>query len=815
MPGAREFRDGVRFYRMNKKALTEADIRSKFITPALCGSGGAGWDLMTQIKEEAYFTKGRVIVRGKVARRGEAKKADYLLYYKPNLPLAVLEAKDNRHAVGAGMQQALEYAEILDLPFAYSSNGDAFLEHDRTAVGGTVTREIPLHQFPSPAELWSRYCAARKLTPSQVSVVTQDYYDDGSQKTPRYYQLIAINRTVEAIARGENRILLVMATGTGKTYTAFQIIWRLWKSGAKKRILFLVDRNILADQTKTNDFKPFGTAMTKITNRTVDKAFEIYLCLYQAVTGTVEEQNIYKQFSPDFFDLIVVDECHRGSAADDAAWRQVLEYFASATQIGLTATPKETKDVSNIEYFKEPIYTYSLRQGISDGFLAPYKVIRIGLDKDLDGWRPESGQTDRYGMVIEDREYGAYDFDRTLILEQRTATVAAKVTEFLRATNRFAKTIIFCEDINHAERMRQAMVNANPDLAAASAKYVMRITGDNDEGKAQLDNFIDPEATYPVIACTSRLMSTGVDAQTCHLIVLDRRIASMTEFKQIIGRGTRIREDYDKFFFTIMDFRRATALFADPTFDGDPVQIYVPGPGDPPLPPNEPPVDPPPEGDDVNPPPGGDDSDPPLPPDPGGGNGGTGPTRPIRYYVDDVPVTVVLERVQFLDENGRLITESLIDYTRKAVLKSYASLDEFLTSWNKAERKEVILEELAKQGVFLEELSKQVGSEFDAFDLVCHVAFDQPPLTRKERAANVKKRDVFGKYGDKARAVLSALLEKYADSGITSVESLEILKVDPLRTFGTPMEILTLFGGRPSYLNAIRELEAALYQKAA
>jgi type I restriction enzyme, R subunit len=792
---------------MNKKALSETDIRSKFITPALCGPRGAGWDLMSQVREEVYFTKGRVIVRGKTVRRGEAKKADYILYYKPNLPIAVIEAKDNNHAVGDGMQQALEYAEILDVPFAYSSNGDAFLEHDRTATSGTVTREIPLDQFPSPEELWSRYCAAKNLTPQQIAVTTQDYYDDGSKKSPRYYQLIAINRTVEAIARGENRILLVMATGTGKTYTAFQIIWRLWKSGLKKRILFLVDRNILADQTKTNDFKPFGNAMTKITNRTVDKSYEIYLSLYQAVTGSEEEKNIYKQFSPDFFDLVIVDECHRGSADEDAAWRQVLEYFSSATQIGLTATPKETKTVSNIEYFGEPIYTYSLRQGISDGFLAPYKVIRIGLDKDILGWRPSLGQVDKYGQLIEDREYNLSDYDKNLILEKRTELVAAKVTEYLRATNRFAKTIIFCERTDHAERMRQAMVNANADLAAANSKYVMRITGDDDEGKAQLDNFIDPESTYPVIACTSRLMSTGVDAQTCQLIVLDKCIGSMTEFKQIIGRGTRINEDYGKFFFTIMDFRGATALFADPAFDGDPVQIYEPGPDDPPLPPDDPSPSSP-----------GEDSPDAefLPPDPGPGPGGSGPTPPpTRYYVDDVEVSVSVERVQYLDENGKLITESLTDYTKKTVLKHYASLDAFLTKWTSAERKRPIMEELAKQGVFLDELAEQVGKDLDPFDLICHIAFDRPPLTRKERAARVKKRDIFGKYEAKARAVLEALLEKYADAGIASVESLEILKLDPFRSLGTPVEIINLFGGKAAYLKAVNELETALYQEAA
>jgi len=790
---------------MNKKALSETDIRSKFITPALCGSGGAGWDLMTQIKEEAYFTKGRVIVRGKTVRRGEAKKADYLLYYKPNLPLAVLEAKDNNHSVGDGMQQALEYAEILDLPFAYSSNGDAFLEHDRTATGGTITREIQLDRFPTPAELWTRYCAAKGFSQKQVAVATQEYHDDGFRKSPRYYQLIAINRTVDAIAKGENRILLVMATGTGKTYTAFQIIWRLWKSGAKKRILFLVDRNILADQTKANDFKPFGQAMTKIMNRTVDKSFEIYLCLYQAVTGTEEDQNIYKQFSPEFFDLVVVDECHRGSADDDARWRQVLEYFSSATQIGMTATPKETKKISNIEYFGEPIYTYSLRQGISDGFLAPYKVVRIGLDKDLDGWRPEQGQKDKYGQLIEDREYNDSDYDRNLILEKRTELVAAKVTEFLRATNRFAKTIIFCENIGHAERMRQALVNSNADLAAANAKYVMRITGDNDEGKAQLDNFIDPESTYPVIACTSRLMSTGVDAQTCHLIVLDRKIESPTEFKQIIGRGTRINEDYNKFFFTIMDFRRATAQFADPDFDGYPVQIYEPGPDDPPLPPDERKDSGPEETNDggVEEPQGVyrtiDDSS----------------TRINKYYVNNVEVRVATERVQYLDANGKLITESLKDYSRQTMRQSYASLDKFLRDWEDADRKQAILDELAAKGIFFEELAEQVGHDYDAFDLVCHVAFDQPPLTRKERADGVRKRNVFGKYGEKARAVLDALLQKYADSGIGSVESLEILKVDPLTALGTPVEIVKLFGGRDGYLAAIRELETALYQKAA
>lgn len=789
---------------MDKKELTEADIRTKFITPALVGPDGAKWNVMSQLREEVYFTKGRVIVRGKTVKRGEAKKADYLLYYKPGIPIAVIEAKDNNHAVGAGMQQALEYAQILDLPFAYSCNGDAFLEHDRTHSRAPVEREIPLDAFPSPDDLWARYRSAKGYTEAQERVTVQDYYDDGSGKVPRYYQLVAINRTIEAIARGENRILLVMATGTGKTYTAFQIIWRLWKSGAKKRILFLVDRNILADQTKTNDFKPFGQAMTKITHRTVDKAFEIYLSLYQAVTGTEDQQNIYRQFSPDFFDLVIVDECHRGSAAADANWRRVLDYFASAAQIGLTATPKETRDVSNIEYFGDPLYTYSLKQGIADGFLAPYKVVRIGIDKDLEGWRPERGKTDKYGQLIEDREYNESDFDRNLVLDKRTELVAAKITEFLQATGRYAKTIVFCENIDHAERMRQALVNANADLTAANSRYVMRITGDNDEGKAQLDNFIDPEATFPVIATTSQLMSTGVDAQTCRLIVLDKRINSMTEFKQIIGRGTRINEDYGKLYFSIMDFRRATALFADPNFDGDPVQVYEPGSADSPVPPDETPAeDAPANNTDVSPPAAEEGTSPAL-------------REPAsRYYVDDVEVTIVTERVQYLDADGKLITESLKDYTRKAVRKAYASLGTFLNAWKDADRKQAIVEELANHGVFLDELAEQVGREIDAFDLICHVAFDQPPRTRRERAEQVRKRNVFGKYGTKMRAVLEALLDKYADAGLKSMESLEILKVDPLTSFGTPVEIVKLFGGKEHYLAAIRELETELYEAAA
>lgn len=810
---------------MDKKQLTETDIRTKYITPAIVSDGVGQWDKMTQLREEAYLTKGRVIVRGKTVDRGKARKADYLLFYQPNLPIAVVEAKDNNHSVGDGMQQALEYAEMLDLPFAYSSNGDAFLEHDRTGNSNPVTREIPLDQFPTPAELWQRYRAWKGLTDDEAAITTQPYYDDGSGRSPRYYQMNAINKTVEAIAQGENRILLVMATGTGKTYTAFQIIWRLWKSGAKKRILFLVDRNILANQTMIGDFKPFKSAMCKLSGRNttiekrdgtevklpsgvtqdrkVDKSYEIYLSLYQAVTGREEESHLFKQFSPDFFDLIVVDECHRGSAAEDSAWRSILEYFTSATQIGLTATPKETRDVSNIEYFGDPIYTYSLKQGIDDGFLAPYKVVRIGLDKDLDGWRPASGQVDRYGEEIEDREYNDMDFDRGLILTKRTELVAAKVTKFLQETDRYSKTIVFCENIDHAERMRQALVNANPDLAADNSKYVMRITGDNNEGKAQLDNFIDPESAYPVIATTSKLMTTGVDAQTCKLIVLDRRIGSMTEFKQIIGRGTRINEEYGKLYFTIMDFKRATALFADPDFDGDPVQVFEPNDDDDTVVPPDDVDDHPSDGDTDDPQPADGTFDPP----PEG-------SRQTKYYVDDVEVRVATERVQYLDANGKLITESLKDYSKKTILRDYQSLDKFLSAWGEAEQKQAILKELADKGVFLDELAQQVGKDYDLFDLICHVAFDRPPLTRQERANNVKKRDVFAKYEGKTRAVLEALLEKYADSGLASLEAMEILKVAPLSDYGTTVEIIRLFGGKPGYLAAIRELEKELYQEA-
>lgn len=760
---------------IDKKALSERDISTKYIIPAILQ---AGWNMYTQVREEVTFTRGRIIIKGAYVSRGDSKRADCILSYKPNIPLAVIEAKDNNHGVGDGMQQALAYAEMLDVPFVYSSNGDAFLEHDCTVTSGQVEKELHLNAFPSPERLWQRYCAWKGIDETKQQIVTQNYYSDVSGKIPRYYQHIAINRTIEAIAKGQNRILLVMATGTGKTFTAFQIIWRLWKSRTKKRILYLADRNILIDQTKTNDFKPFGTAMTKIENRQVDTSYEIYLSLYQAVSGPEEWKNIYKQFSQDFFDLVVVDECHRGSAAEDSAWREILEYFTCATQIGLTATPKETKDISNIHYFGEPIYTYSLKQGIEDGFLAPYKVIRIDLDKDLTGWRPEKGKQDKYGQEIEDRIYNQKDFDKTLVIEQRTQLVAWKVTEFLKATDRFDKTIVFCEDIDHAERMRQALMNENADLVAQNRKYVMRITGDDTEGKAELDNFILPESRYPVIATTSRLMNTGVDAQTCKLIVLDQRIQSMTVFKQIIGRGTRINEDFHKFYFTIMDFKKATELFADPKFDGEPVVIYNPKPGDPPVPPDD---------------------------------GGEEGSKRVKFVVSDVPVKVVAERVQYYDKEGKLITESLKDYTRATVRKEFASLDSFLNRWSKALKKNLIIQELEGQGLLLHALEEEVGKNYDPFDLICHVVYDKPPLSRKERAEAVRKKNYFARYGEKARAVLDALLDKYADSGIENIESLEVLKVQPINQLGTPFEIINIFGGKDKYLAALRGLETQIY----
>ncbi|WP_063661994.1 EcoAI/FtnUII family type I restriction enzme subunit R [Aliivibrio fischeri] len=810
---------------INKKNLTETDIITKFIMPSI---KSAGWDDMSQIRQEVALRDGKVIVRGQVGMRQTVKKADIVLYHKPSMPLAVVEAKANKHEVGKGIQQGLDYARLLDIPFIFSSNGDGYIFHDKTKLGTSeenqLETQIRLEDFPTPDELWKKFCIWKGYTEAQLPIITQDYYDDGSGKSPRYYQLQAINKTVEAISAGKNRALLVMATGTGKTYTAFQIIWRLWKAKAKKRILFLADRNILVDQTRLNDFQPFGTAMTKITGRTVDPSFEIHLALYQALTGPEESQKAYKQVDPNFFDLIIIDECHRGSAAENSAWREILEYFESATQVGLTATPKETDEVSNTDYFKEPVYTYSLKEGIEDGFLAPYKVIRVDLDVDLQGWRPTKDQTDNNGELIQDRIYNQKDFDRTMVIDERTELVAKTITDYLKRTDPMAKTIVFCNDIDHAERMRRAIANLNPDQMAKNDKYVMKITGDDELGKGQLDNFINPKKAYPVIATTSELMTTGVDAKTCKLVVLDQNIKSMTKFKQIIGRGTRIDDRYGKLWFTILDFKKATELFADERFDGTPEKVIKTTPeiiedetvdleemetevsteesgeisGA--------------ESEEQT----GEISDPTGIYEPkGDGEWEEETPKMVKYHVSGVSVSKIAERVQYYDSDGKLVTESFKDYTRKTMHKQFSSLDAFVKRWNEADRKEAVIKELELAGIIWSALEDEVGKEMDPFDLICHVVYDQPPLTRKERAENVKKRNYFTKYSETAQQVLDNLLVKYADEGVQEIENIQVLKVKPFDEMGRPIEIIKNgFGGKPQYLEAVSELEAAIYQSA-
>ena len=817
---------------MNKRDLTERDICTKFITPNL---EKAGWDLQSQILEEVYFTRGRIIVRGKLVTRGKAKRADYILYYKPNIPIALIEAKDNNHSVGDGIQQGLEYGAILDIPFVFSSNGDGFLFHDRTGQSSPVETEISINAFPSPDDLWQKYRRWKGLGPADEEIIFQNYFEDSSGKEPRYYQRIAINRTIEAISKGQKRILLVMATGTGKTYTAFQIIWRLWKAKRKKRILYLSDRNVLIDQTMVNDFRPFGSVMAKLStssktiertdgtevtlatavdskHRRIDTSYEIYLALYQSITGPEEHQKLFRELSSDFFDLIIVDECHRGSAAEDSAWREILEYFSSATQIGMTATPKETEYVSNIHYFGNPVYSYSLKQGIHDGFLAPYKVIKVHLDVDIEGYRPAPGEHDKYGYEIEDRIYNQKDFDRELVIDERTKRVARRVTEFLKESgDRFQKTIVFCVDTEHASRMRKALINENEDMVQQCERYVMRITGDDAEGVAQVGNFIDPEARYPVIVTTSRLLSTGVDAQTCRLIVLDREVGSMIEFKQIVGRGTRIHEDAKKYYFTLIDFRKATNHFADPAFDGEPAQIYVPGEDEPISPPDD--VPPPFDVDDPIPRLQGEDETvifdpfPPIIDEPR--------DRPRKYHIHGHEVWISAERIEYLDQHGKLVTESLRDYSKRRLRKHYASLDDFIRRWREAERKQAIIEELENEGVIFDALAEEVNKDLDPFDLICHVAFDQPPLTRRQRVLNIRKRDIFTKYSEQARRVLEALLRKYEDEGITGLDDPHILRVAPFDSMGTPMELLKQFGGRDGFERAVRKLQSALYQEVA
>ncbi len=772
-----------------KQKLSESDICDLFITPAI---KQAGWDQLTQIRREVTLTPGPIIVRGNLSSRNQKKKkfADYVLLREAGVPIAIVEAKDNRHSVSHGMQQALGYASILDLPCAFSSNGDAFASHNKVPAPGEETETtIPLDEFPSPDEIWRRYKLHRNIADPEEALVLEPYYLDKYGKEPRYYQSEAINRVIEGVAKGDKRLLLVMATGTGKTYTIFQIIWRLRKAGRAKRTLFLVDRNALADQTLVNDFKPFGSVMNKIKNRKIDPAYEVHLGLYQALTGPDEADKIFKNVSRDFFDLIVIDECHRGSAAEDSAWREILDYFSGAIQIGLTATPRETEYASNITYFGEPVYTYKLIQGIEDGFLAPYKVVRYHLDKDLIGWTPPPGMKDDLGREIEQRTYNQADMDRILVLNHRTKLVAKCVMELLRATDPFSKTIIFCEDIDHAERMRVAIVNAAGKLALDNPKYVMRITGDSVEGKAELDNFTDPETKFPVIATTSELLTTGIDVKTCKLIVLDKTINSMTTFKQIIGRGTRIDEENGKFYFTVMDFKNATELFKDPDFDGDPVVIYEPGPEDDPVPPD---------------------------PETSSTHDGPVPYGSKKIQVSGVEVHILAKTVEYRGEDGKMITESYRDYSRKYIRQEYSSLDAFITKWNTIKKKEAIIKELEEYGIELDKLAEEVGKEYGDFDLICHVAYDQPPLTRRERAYQVKKRDYFAKYGDKARAVLEALLDKYADEGIMTVESPMVLKLSPFTSMGTPVEIINdVFGGKEAYERALQDLEHELFSQKA
>ncbi len=785
---------------MEKRDLSEADIKARYITPAV---EQAGWN-KKQIRYEYAFTSGRIILRGNITSRGKKKFADYLLFYKANFPLAIIEAKDNSHPVGAGLQQAIEYAEILDVMFVYASNGDGFVEQD--LITGNI-RNLSLDDFPSPDELYHKYVCEMNFSETGEKVLLEPYYWVPGYKKPRYYQRVAIDRTVNAVASGKNRVLLVCATGTGKTFMAFQIIYRLWKAGIKKKILFLADRNVLIDQTISGDFKPFGSKMTKVENRQLDSSYEIYLALYQQLAGD-EGVEPFKQFKPEFFDLILVDECHRGSAREESAWRKILEYFSGATQIGMTATPIETKEASSQTYFGEAIYEYSLKQGINDGFLAPYKVIRIGLDKDLVGYRPEAGKLDDNGYEIEDREYNVKDFDRTLVLDERTKVIAKKVTEFLKKTDRFSKTIVFCVDVEHAERMRQALINENKDIWTKNHKYIMRITGDNAEGKAQLDNFIDEDSEYPVIAVTSKLMTTGVDAKMCKLIVLDNNINSPIEFKQIIGRGTRLLEDYGKTYFTIMDFRNATRLFADKNFDGNP-EVVIDITGDDPISPAT--------GDGDNFQNKGDDMD----NSSGVGNIGNadnvwgtddGFEKPKKYYIKDVEVKVLSERVQYIDKDGKFITESLIDYTKKNILGQYARLDVFLKTWNEAEKKQAIVDELREDGVLLDAVREETGqTDIDDFDLILHLAYDKAPLTRIERIKNVQKRGYLYKYSELARKVLGALMDKYASEGLKEIEETKVLQLQEFQKFGSPMKIVKAFGGKAAYEQAVKELEDEIF----
>lgn len=770
---------------LSKKNMTEEDIKLRYITPAIT----AKWNV-ENITMETQITDGQYNLRGNIASRGPAKRADYLLYINANNPIAVVEAKDNNHSISHGLQQAMAYAQMLDLPFAYSSNGDGFAEHDFLTG---KERILQLNEFPSQAELIARYKQEANINTEQETLIEQPYYSSQTTYPPRYYQRIAINRTLDAIAKGQNRILLVMATGTGKTYTAFQIVYRLLQSEIKHKILYLADRNILVDQSIQQDFAPLEKVIHKINvakdNKTTITSHQVYFSLYQQLIGDNDEEHFSKLFKPNFFDLIIVDECHCGSAKDDSRWRRTLEYFNSATQIGMTATPKETKYISNLNYFGEPVYTYSLKEGIEDGFLAPFKVINITTNIG-DGWRPYKGQKDIFGNEIEDRIYNNSDYDYNIIIEDRIVQVAAEITNYLKATDRMAKTIVFCPTEDAAERMRQALVNLNSDIVKEHPDYVVRITGSDEYGKSKLDYFISVSAKYPVIATTSKLLSTGADCKMTKLIVLDEMIGSMTEFKQIIGRGTRLRPKEGKTHFVVMDFRNVTRLFADPDWDG-PIEIddeYTP-------------------------------KKPCAYPEGGKDTGGIAEPPPEPYIPKPIinkegcKVEVIYKTVSVYDVNGKLLRqESIVDYTKKNILDEYASLDNFIRQWTAQQKKEKIREMLLNEGIDLEKLkAEQNMTEVDDFDFICHIAFDKKPLTRKERANNVKKRDFLSKYSGMAREILNALLDKYMNTGIYEIEKTDILKLDPFIKYGKPSKIASYFGSRDAYLKAVQELENEIY----
>lgn len=774
---------------ISKWQMTEEDIKLNFITPALSPKWNGRMTMETQI------TDGKINLRGNLVSRAQPKRADYVLYINANNPIAIVEAKDNQHAVADGLQQAMTYAQMLDVPFAYSSNGDAFREHD--FLMGTE-RDIAMEDFPTPDELYARFQKGANggagLTQAEEAIIGQPYYSSQSTYPPRYYQRVAVNRTLDAIARGQNRILLVMATGTGKTYTAFQIVYRLLRSGMKKKILYLADRNILVDQSIQQDFAPLEKTIHKINVAKDDPSsitsYEVYFSLYQQLVGDDEEEHYSALFQPDFFDLVIVDECHRGSAKEESRWRRILEYFSSAAQIGMTATPKETRYISNISYFGDPVYTYSLKEGIEDGFLAPFKVINITTDIS-DGWRPYKGQRDIYGDEIEDRIYNNSDYDYNIVIEDRIRQVAREITAYLKSTDRMAKTIVFCATEDAALRMRNALAELNADIMQQNPDYVVRITGGDIEGKKKLKYFISVGAKYPVIATTSKLLSTGADCKMTKLIVLDEMISSMTEFKQIIGRGTRLREKEGKTHFVVMDFRAVTRLFADPDWDG-PIEIdegFTPGGSRVPR---------------GGSPEGGED-DPPIDPDP--------PRQMPVVDAEGCTVRIINKTVSVYDTNGKLLRqESIVDYTKSNILGTYASLDNFIRQWTAEEKKESIRELLRERGIDLELMkAEQAMSDVDDFDFICHVAFDKKPLTRRERADNVKKRDFLSRYSGAAREVLEALLDRYMNTGIYEIEKTDILKLDPFAKLGKPARIAGYFGGRDGYMQAVKALENAIY----